>query len=91
MWYQERKGGVLLFIKVIPGSSRNAMEAYGDFLKVKITAPPEKGKANQALCGFLAKQFKVSQSMVKIVKGRTQSLKIVFVPVRVGKIFSIIK
>jgi uncharacterized protein (TIGR00251 family) len=93
MWYQEREEGVLMYVKVVPGSKRNQIvgASGGDFLKIKITAPPEKGKANEALCAFLAKKFKVSKSMVRIVKGQTQPLKIIFVPVGVDRLFGIIK
>lgn len=91
MWYQEREEGILLFIKVIPGSSKNAIVGvHGDFLKVKITAPPEKGRANEVLCKFLARKFRVPKSGVKIVKGKAQPIKIVFVPVNIEKALDIV-
>jgi len=43
--------------------------------KVKIAAAPEKGKANRALCEFLADYFGVPQSRVEIVSGETSHLK----------------
>jgi uncharacterized protein (TIGR00251 family) len=44
-------------------------------LKVKITAPPEKGKANAELCTFLAKHFGVAPREVTILSGETSRRK----------------
>ncbi|MGI9178416.1 MAG: DUF167 domain-containing protein, partial [Pirellulales bacterium] len=39
-----------LRVKIVPGSSRNEIVGWlGDALKIKVTAPPEKGKANDAV------------------------------------------
>ena len=92
MWYQEREEGVLLFLKIIPNSKVNKIVGvFGDFLKIKITAAPEKGKANEELCKFLAKKFDMPKSRVKIVKGQTQPIKIVFLPVGVEMLLKILK
>lgn len=92
MWYQEREEGILLFIKVIPRASKNEIvEMSDDFLKIKIKAVPEKGKANQALIKFLADFFEVPQNGVKIVKGQNQPLKIVFVPMGVDRLVEVMK
>ena len=48
---------MLLEIKVVPGSSRAKASRWGDRLKVSVTAPPEKGKANQAVVDFLTEFF----------------------------------
>ena len=66
-------------VKVIPKSSRN--EVVGEMddgtLKVKIAAPPEKGKANAELCRFLAKHFGVPARNVSILSGETSHRKLV--------------
>jgi uncharacterized protein (TIGR00251 family) len=62
-----------LALKVIPKSSKNeVIGLLGDgSLKVKITAAPEKGKANAAVCDLLAEEFKVARKNVRITRGET--------------------
>ena len=43
----------------------------GNSLKVRITAPPVDGKANQHLIKFLARQFKVRKSQLELISGET--------------------
>lgn len=66
-------------VKVIPRSAKTeiAGEMSDGTLKVKIAAPPEKGKANEALCVFLAAHYKVSLAAVAIVSGHSAALKLV--------------
>jgi hypothetical protein len=46
-------------------------------LKIRLTAPPVDGAANEALVKFLSDQFKVGRSDVEIVSGHTGREKIV--------------
>ena len=66
-------------VKVIPRSAKTeiAGEMADGTLKVKIAAPPEKGKANEALCAFLAGHYKVPRAAVTIVSGHSAALKLV--------------
>ncbi len=74
----ETKGGVVFTVKVVPGSSRTVIAGVlGGMLKVKVAAPPEKGKANKALIDFLAGKLGVKKRAVKIVTGRTNAVKTV--------------
>ena len=41
----------------------------GDFLKIRLTAPPVDGKANKTLIKFLSQQFRVKQTAITIVSG----------------------
>jgi len=69
-------GGVVIAVKVVPGSSRTDVSGViGDMLKIKVSAPAEKGKANRCLFDFLAKRVGVKKSAVSIVSGRTSSVK----------------
>ena len=66
-----------LRVKVIPKSAKTELAGYlpDGTWKVKIAAPPEKGRANRALCEFLAEKLGVAKSKVRIVSGETASLK----------------
>jgi len=53
-----------------PKSSKNEIiSPYRDGIKVKVTAPPVKGKANEALIRFLAKELEISPSQIEILTG----------------------
>ncbi|MBU0975497.1 MAG: DUF167 domain-containing protein [Patescibacteria group bacterium] len=60
-----------LKIRVIPNASRNQIVGWLDdeTLKVKIAAPPEKGKANRELITFLATEFKTLKTHISLVSG----------------------
>ena len=64
-------------VKVIPKSSKTELAGYlpDGTWKIKVAAVPEKGKANQALCEFLARHLGVAKSKVRIVSGETSHLK----------------
>jgi len=65
-------------IKVIPKSSQTEIiNEKDDFLKIKLKAIPEKGKANTELIKFLAKHFKTTKSNINIIKGKTSRNKII--------------
>ena len=70
-------GKLTLSVKVVPKSARTQMvgRMANGTLKVKVAAPPEKGKANAELCAFLAKQFGVPKSNVSVKAGHTAPLK----------------
>jgi uncharacterized protein len=75
------QGSLTLNLKVIPKSSKNEIVGLLDdgSLKVKIAAAPEKGKANAAICAFLAKEFGVAKKNVEILRGETSALKQVLI------------
>ncbi len=63
---------LVLDLKVQPRASRDELaEVLGDRLKVRITAPPVDGKANDHLVKFLAKTFRVPRSDVTLLSGET--------------------
>lgn len=67
-----------LSIKIISNSSKNQIvEKRDDFLKIKIKAPAEKGRANRELIKFLAKEFKIKKSQIEIIKGEKSRQKII--------------
>lgn len=73
---REIEGGVVFTAKVVPGSSRTALCGVLDrMIKVKVSAAPEKGKANRCLIAFLAKQLGVKKNAVTIVSGAGSGVK----------------
>jgi len=71
---------IILKIYLQPKASKNEIVGpYRDGVKVRITAPPVEGKANEALVQFLAKVLKIPASHIGIVRGhhsREKTLKI---------------
>ena len=73
---QEVDEGVTFTAKVVPGSNRTAVcGLLGEMLKIKVSAVPEKGKANQCLIGLLAKQLGVKKNAVSIISGKAKPIK----------------
>ncbi|MBW8015634.1 MAG: YggU family protein [Planctomycetes bacterium] len=69
--------GVEIRVKVVPGSSRTRIAGtLGEMLKIKVAAPPEKGKANQSLIAFLAKLLSVKKNDIEIISGKTNPVKV---------------
>ena len=56
--------------KVTAGSSNSAIGSWREqCLRVRISAAPERGKANAALIALLAKSLGLSKSSIRIVRG----------------------
>jgi uncharacterized protein (TIGR00251 family) len=66
-----------LAIKVVPGARKDEIAVrLGDALKVRVSAPPEKGRANEACARLLAGALRVKSSQIRLVRGRSQSRKV---------------
>ena len=60
----------IIKIYLQPKSSKNEVVGpFRDGIKVKVTAPPIEGKANEALIRLLAKELGISSSSIEILKG----------------------
>ena len=74
---------MLISVKVIPRSKKNSIEwesrveGEGERLRVRLTAPPVDGAANEALVGFLAERLGVPKRQVVVVRGATSRQKVV--------------
>ena len=67
-------------LKVVPGSSRDEVVGWlGDLLKVKVKAPPEKGRANESVVALLADRLGVDASSIAVVSGHGSPAKVVAV------------
>jgi uncharacterized protein len=69
-----------LSVRVQPRASRNEVAGLvGETLKLRLTAPPVEGEANEACLKFLAHLLDVPQARIAILKGarsRTKLLRI---------------
>ncbi len=62
--------------------ARGASALYGEHdgrLKISVTAAPERGKANKAVCKFLASELGVNKSQVHVLSGHHSKLKEVLI------------
>jgi len=70
----------LLTVRVSPKASRAALVGLHDnALKIAVSAPPEKGKANAAVIRLLARSLDISPSRISLVgspSSRTKTLRI---------------
>ena len=74
---EQQGDDVLLWIKAVPGASRDQIAGLlGDRLKVRVSAPPEGGKANNAFCKLLAWALGVKANQVSIESGATSPEKV---------------
>jgi len=72
------ENGIRLGVQVQPRSSRNQLVGEQEgCLKVKLTAPPVEGEANQALITFLARLLDIPKKNVVLLKGDTSRHKII--------------
>ena len=67
-----------LEVKVVPGASRSEITGWlGDSLKIRVAAPPERGKANAAVVEALAGVLGISAKRVRVIRGTTSPRKLV--------------
>jgi uncharacterized protein (TIGR00251 family) len=72
--------GVVFRIHVVPRASRCGIAGVrDDALKLRITAPPVEGKANEECTRLLAELFNVRKSQVTIIAGHTSRTKTIAV------------
>ena len=74
----EKEGSVALKVRVQPRASRTELTGeYAGALKLKISAPPVEGKANEECRRFLAKLLGVSAGSVEIIAGASSRDKVI--------------
>lgn len=76
-WLREAADGSLtLTLHIQPGAKKTGFAGlHGEAMKIRLAAPPVDGKANAALCAFLATFCGVSKSAVSLVSGETSRAK----------------
>ena len=68
--------GVLLPVQVQPKARKTGVVGiHNGRLKVAVTDPPDKGKANDAVIRVLAEFFGIRRSQIELLTGATNTLK----------------
>jgi uncharacterized protein (TIGR00251 family) len=71
-----RGDGCLLDLAVVPGARRTGADGLHDgCLRVRLTAPPVDGKANEMLGGWLAEELGLPRRAVRLRRGETSRRK----------------
>jgi len=67
-----------LSVRVQPRASRNEVAGLvGETLKIRLTAPPVEGEANDACLKFLAKLLDLAPSRLAIIQGERSRNKVI--------------
>jgi len=73
-----QKEQIRIVVHVQPNANENKVTGFRDgILRVRLAAPPIKGKANQELVKFLSSFLGISKSNLSIEKGMTSKRKTV--------------
>ena len=61
--------GTEIAVRATPRAARDAVTVAGDLVRIRVTAVPEKGKANAAAAGLLAEALGVLKSLLTLLRG----------------------
>ncbi|MEW5910670.1 MAG: DUF167 family protein [Thermodesulfobacteriota bacterium] len=76
LYIRQTRDGLNFQIHVLPKSSRTMIAGlHGTALKIKITAPPVEGAANQMCIEVLSKSLKIPKSSLAIISGQNARIK----------------
>lgn len=71
-WFRWDGPDLILHLHIQPRAARDEIAGpHGDNLKIRLTAPPVDGKANEHLRAFLGKLCGVPKSQVTVLSGET--------------------
>ncbi len=78
--YKKTKDGIEIEVKVEPRSSRKGISGLmGNAVKVKLTAPPVEGAANEQLIEVLSEATGLKKSAMRITRGASSKKKTVLI------------
>lgn len=83
--YRLSPAGLSLFVRATPNAGRDAIEGVElrdngtAVLRIRVSAVPDKGKANAAVVALLAKALGVPKSSVSVTNGETSRMKTIAV------------
>jgi uncharacterized protein (TIGR00251 family) len=65
-------------VHIIPNAKTDKVAGeYGDAIKIKLRAPAVEGKANTALCRFLAEKLRIPQRAIVLERGERSRDKVI--------------
>lgn len=71
-WLSNAPGGSRMLVRVTPRAGTNSIaEPRGGRLLLRVTAAPEDGKANAAVCKLIAKALRIGKTSVVVTSGDT--------------------
>ena len=77
-WMREVSGGLEVDVWVVPGSSRDAVVGpYGDALKVRVSAPADGGRANDAVAALLSEHFGAAAMLLRGHTSRSKTYRLI--------------
>lgn len=76
-WFKWEGDDLVLWLRIQPKASKDAFVGpYGESeFKVALSAPPVEGKANAQLIAFIAKQFGLPRSNIRLEQGESSRSK----------------
>lgn len=70
-FYRVADDALILNVRVQPGAKHDAvMGVAGGALRIRLRAPAIEGRANDALCAYLAELLGTAKTRVKVLKGQ---------------------
>jgi uncharacterized protein (TIGR00251 family) len=76
--YTEKESVLTFKVQVVPRASRSEIVGeHGGALRVRISAPPVEGAANEELVRLLPRALGVSRRAITITGGHTSKLKVI--------------
>ena len=81
-WLTRNAAGARVSLKVTPGAGRDDVRgievdaADRPYLAVRVSAPPEAGKANAALIRLLARRWRIARRDLAVVSGAASRRKV---------------
>ena len=77
---RDTKKGVVIKVRVQPKAKRDEiLGVEGGSVRLRVKAPPEKGKANQACINLLAKVLSLNKREIKLISGLKAREKMFFI------------
>ncbi len=76
VWLQGNSQHAILSLHIQPGAKKSEIVGvHGAALKVRLAAPPVDGKANEALCSYLAGVLGIPKSRIELLSGASSRSK----------------